>query len=80
MVEYMRAFLEPFEVEPYSVKPVNSNWYRVTNIFSGFSVIIRGYRGEVFERVPSLDDDGWQWKRISVARLRETLGICEARR
>lgn len=78
MVEYMRVFLEPFNTAPYTVETTGSNWYQITNTVSGFSAVVRGYRGQVFERVPDLDS-GWRWKPVSAARLRENLGICEKR-
>ena len=79
MVEYMRAFLEPFRTPPYTVEPAGSNWYRISNTVSGFSAIVRGYRGEVQERVPALDGSGWRWKLVSATHLQESLGICEER-
>lgn len=82
MVEYMKSFLRPFQVAPYTIETIGGSQRRITNTFSGFSAVVRGYRGEVFERVTNLDDEGqepYYWKPVSAERLREKLGICEER-
>lgn len=82
MVEYMKRFLAEFQQYPYTVEKEKTNWYRITNTYSEFYAIVRPYRGEVYMRDINLDDDAvdmYRWKPVSVARLKDMLGICEPR-
>lgn len=83
MVPYMERFLAEFQQAPYTVKKEGSSWYRITNMYSEFSAIVRPYKGDVYIREVNLNDDAvdtYRWKLISPARLKEKLGICEPRK
>lgn len=80
MVEYMKAFLEPFQEAPYKAERESGGMYRITNTVSGFSEVVRGYRGSVFMKKLSLDDDIYAqdvWRRTTSAGLKNMLGTYE---
>jgi hypothetical protein len=79
MVEYIEAFLAPFQEDPYKIECEGGNLHRITNTVTGFSEVVRGKRGDVFMRECTLDDEGdfYVWRRITPTRLKNMLGRTE---
>ena len=84
MVEYMQQFLSKFTEPPYVIEKVDGG-YRITNTFSGFSEVVRGYRKQVLVRkvrhdIEENEDGYWYvWRIITPERLKEILGITKPR-